>query len=314
MQESKPEEPAKQEEKVDIDLNDPETADAALKIQAGFRGYKTRKEVQEKIKDGKPEETSGDTEAKPEEQKTEEPKSEETKPDDAAGEQKQEEKVDIDLSDPDVQNAATKIQAGFKGYKVRQDMKQQLDSKAGGETEKTEETTTAAPAGDVQQTEQSSTEQAPTEQAPTEQTPTEQAPTEQAPTEQAPTEQAPTEQTPTEQAPTEQAPTEQAPTEQAPTEQAPTEQTPTEQAPTEQAPTEQAPTEQAPTEQAPTEQAPTEQAPTEQAPTEEQKPSGEEIVFDNNDTNTHAATRIQAGYRGHKARKGLKETQSQKEH
>ena len=35
----------KEEEEVDIDLDDPETEKAALKIQAGFRGYKTRKEI-----------------------------------------------------------------------------------------------------------------------------------------------------------------------------------------------------------------------------------------------------------------------------
>ena len=41
--------PAKPEadEEVDIDLNDPEVAAAATKIQAGFRGFKARKEVEE---------------------------------------------------------------------------------------------------------------------------------------------------------------------------------------------------------------------------------------------------------------------------
>jgi hypothetical protein len=33
------------EEEVDIDLNDPEVAQAALKIQTGFRGHLARKEV-----------------------------------------------------------------------------------------------------------------------------------------------------------------------------------------------------------------------------------------------------------------------------
>ena len=33
-----------EEEEIDIDLDDPATEKAALKIQAGFRGYKTRKE------------------------------------------------------------------------------------------------------------------------------------------------------------------------------------------------------------------------------------------------------------------------------
>ena len=45
-QEEKPEtEEAKQEEEVDIDLNDPEVDKAASKIQAGFRGHQARKQV-----------------------------------------------------------------------------------------------------------------------------------------------------------------------------------------------------------------------------------------------------------------------------
>jgi len=37
-----------QDEVVDIDLNDPDVAIAALKIQAGFKGFKARKHLQEK--------------------------------------------------------------------------------------------------------------------------------------------------------------------------------------------------------------------------------------------------------------------------
>ena len=42
-------EPSKEEEEVDIDLNDPEVEKAAIKIQAGFKGFQTRKEMQSKV-------------------------------------------------------------------------------------------------------------------------------------------------------------------------------------------------------------------------------------------------------------------------
>lgn len=116
------------EETVDIDLNDPETEKAALKIQAGFKGFQTRKEIKAKM-EGQNTETKEEVNEESTAEKTEE--------------------VDIDLNDPEVEKAATKIQAGFKGFKTRQDMKAKAesgtDTKAGDETEqsadKTEETT-----------------------------------------------------------------------------------------------------------------------------------------------------------------------------
>ena len=42
-----PKNEVKEEEEVDIDLNDPDVENAACKIQAGFKGMKARKEVSE---------------------------------------------------------------------------------------------------------------------------------------------------------------------------------------------------------------------------------------------------------------------------
>ena len=36
----------------------------------------------------------------------------------------EEDEIDIDLDDPDVEKAATKIQAGFKGHKARKEVKE----------------------------------------------------------------------------------------------------------------------------------------------------------------------------------------------
>ncbi|XP_046543956.1 triadin-like isoform X3 [Haliotis rubra] len=97
-EESKQEE----EEEVDIDLTDPEVEKAAVKIQSGFKGFKARKEMKAS---GEASPTKSENEETKQEAKTEE-----------------EEEVDIDLDDPDVEKAALKIQAGFKGFKARKDM------------------------------------------------------------------------------------------------------------------------------------------------------------------------------------------------
>ena len=97
---------------LDIDLTDPKTEHAATKIQAGFRGSKARQEVQkmkEEIKSALPAEQVDKVETEP--LLIPEPE------------------VDIDLTDPDVEQAATKIQAGFRGIKARQEVKKMKDEK-----------------------------------------------------------------------------------------------------------------------------------------------------------------------------------------
>jgi hypothetical protein len=87
------------EEEIDIDMDDPETELAATKIQAGYKGMKTRKEMKAKKKEN-----------------------EETVEQNVTA-QEAEEEIDIDLDDPETEMAATKIQAGYKGMKTRKEMK-----------------------------------------------------------------------------------------------------------------------------------------------------------------------------------------------
>ena len=84
---------------IDIDMDDPDVAKATTKIQAGFRGMKARKEV-ENIKEDEEvcEILIGCLEA------------------DLAA-------ADIDLEDPDVEKATTMIQAGYRGMQARKDVK-----------------------------------------------------------------------------------------------------------------------------------------------------------------------------------------------
>ena len=96
----------KADEEIDIDLNDPEVANSAAKIQASFKGKQVRKEV-----------------AKLKEEKIQNPSKENvTDIDKGEAKIKAEEEIDIDLIDPEVANSAAKIQASFKGKQVRKEV------------------------------------------------------------------------------------------------------------------------------------------------------------------------------------------------
>ena len=92
------------EEEVDIDLDDPEVEKAAVKIQAGFSRFKAKKKQNTETK---PESTSLN-QNKPETTSLNQNKS---------SKEEEEEEVDIDLTDPEVEKAEVKIQAGFSRFK-----------------------------------------------------------------------------------------------------------------------------------------------------------------------------------------------------
>ncbi|XP_055318427.1 uncharacterized protein LOC129576779 [Sitodiplosis mosellana] len=83
-------EPTQEELKAEFREDDKELCDAAVRIQAAFRGHLARK-------------TGGDDKDLQEITK------------------KVAEELDIDLNDPELNKAATKIQASFRGHKVRKD-------------------------------------------------------------------------------------------------------------------------------------------------------------------------------------------------
>lgn len=102
----------------DIDLSDPAVEDAAIKIQASFRGHMVRNSM-----------TTGAAEENgliDESAFADSPEPDGAKPAEEA------EKIDIDLDDPEVQNAAIKIQAGFRGFKVRKNSIAAAEASGGG--------------------------------------------------------------------------------------------------------------------------------------------------------------------------------------
>ena len=99
-----------QDEEIDIDLDDPATADAALKIQSVFRGKKVKKSLPEKKEPEKKE------------------------PENKEPEKKEPEKIE----QKDEEEAATKIQAGFRGHQARKSVKEMKSASEMGDGEEAE--------------------------------------------------------------------------------------------------------------------------------------------------------------------------------
>ena len=96
----------KADEEIDIDLNDPEVANSAAKIQASFKGKQVRKEV-----------------AKLKEEKIQNPSKEnDTDIDKGEAKIRADEEIDIDLNDPEEADSAAKIQTSFKGKQARKEV------------------------------------------------------------------------------------------------------------------------------------------------------------------------------------------------
>ncbi|XP_014488861.1 PREDICTED: neuromodulin [Dinoponera quadriceps] len=103
---SEPEETTKEELQKEFPADDKDLLSAATKIQATFRGHMSRKEQAASAAAKSAMNIVGSAAAKIEE-----------KMQDAVHELE-----GIDLADPDLHKAATKIQASFRGHKVRQEV------------------------------------------------------------------------------------------------------------------------------------------------------------------------------------------------
>jgi len=94
-------------------LGDPEVEAAAVKIQASFRKHISKQNTDGK--EGSNEEGPGTSGASGLADKTTEAQNDANK----ANGNGEEEEVDIDLKDPEVADAAAKIQAGFKKHMLK---------------------------------------------------------------------------------------------------------------------------------------------------------------------------------------------------
>ncbi|XP_055619375.1 sperm surface protein Sp17 isoform X2 [Toxorhynchites rutilus septentrionalis] len=95
-------EPTQQELEAEFDPNDEELTQAATRIQACFRGHMSRKDGTDK-------------------KSNENDKKEEVDIDELT--KKVAEELDIDMDDPELHKAASKIQASFRGHKNRNPVK-----------------------------------------------------------------------------------------------------------------------------------------------------------------------------------------------
>ena len=94
----------------DIDLDDPDVERATTMIQAGYRGMQARKDVKSK-RTAEKKAVSGSEDTSEEESESQDDE-----------ESSASESVDIDLEDPDVAAATTKIQAGYRGMRARKEV------------------------------------------------------------------------------------------------------------------------------------------------------------------------------------------------